>query len=208
MVEGAVVFSQPLADGRDSTSATLAVIVCPCPSHARCPFSVLLDEELAVEARFVRMEPGRRAVARDHDVRARIFAHGDLSHGMIASFDELRVVLSSPTSATLRAHGAAHIAKTLVLRNVDLRMRGDTTALRRHVGTLRLSGPASVFAHADGPIDDLAAVLSLDTDEPRVALHAAAHVYKNRIDLREPSACVRAVRTPPRARSLSLRPNR
>ena len=184
-VDGLTVISQPLADGRDNL-ATMAVVNQPLPKPPQViPVSVALSL-IDVQARFVKL-PAHGTIEhapRDTDVNARLHVRAGLSHGMVASIDELTVDVVSPARAKITAHGGVHIADKVDLRKMEVRVEGDTTALRRRVEKLELSGPVTIVASADGPIDDLDASLDIDTHEPKMHLSANAHMLRDRAELK------------------------
>jgi len=181
-VEGVTVVSRPLSDGRDNLSTMADVKMPKPPKHL--PISVVLAD-LKVQARFVQLKAGvpiERA-PHDTDVRAEVYARAGLSHGMVASLDQLRVDLTSPAHATIEAQGAAHVVDKVDLRRVRLRITGDTTELRRKVEKMELTGPALIAVEANGAIDDLRASLAVDLANPNTRLRAGAHLYADRVEL-------------------------
>ncbi len=184
-VDGATIISQPLEDGRDNLS-TMADVKLPHPFHPPkvLPISAALAE-LELHARFVKLpaDVDLAHAPKDSDLRATVRAQVQLSHGMVASIDQLSVDVQTPAQARVTVQGGVHIADKMAFHHVNLRVVGDTTALRRRVEKLELSGPVTIAATADGPIDDLVSALAVDTHSPRVHLRADAHLFAQRVQL-------------------------
>ncbi|MEO6952434.1 MAG: translocation/assembly module TamB domain-containing protein [Polyangia bacterium] len=188
-VDGVTVIQQPLADGRDNL-ATMAKLDKPLPkTPSVLPVSVVVDA-LDVDARFVQLAADGSIdhVPHDHDVRAKLHARLDLSHGMVATVETLTVDTASPVVAKLHVTGAVHITddpKKMDLRHILARVEGDATQLRRHVEKLELRGPVLVVATANGTLEDLATTVALDTKSPKVRLRGNAHVFRSHVVLHE-----------------------
>ena len=189
--DGLVIVSRPLADGRDNlgTIAVKHVTGKPAAQGPRAPLAspvAVLLEELDADARFVRLPHGvaLEHAPHDSDVRGRVRGRATLSHAMGLDVADLRIDLTAPTHAQLRASGAMAFSEKVTFKKVTLHVDGDLRGFAQHMRAMSV-GAVRVDAYADGVIDDLKSALDVSVTSPALTARARTHLHADRIEVQD-----------------------
>ena len=182
---GVTVVSRRLANGRNSL-ATLMKTDPSSKASLKLPNTFLL-EDVDVDARFVHLPKTTMAIDEgpsDLDWRGRIRGSASLStERKRLVVDALRVDLSHPTIATVRARGKLDFVGLVTYQNTEVRVDADASEVRRRVKAAHLLGPIVVIVHADGTIENLKTTVKASASAQGLRFATGAYLGRDHVQL-------------------------